>query len=320
MKMLNPKIAIVIPAYNEEEVLQLTIDKMSELMKDYVERNVFSQESYVLFVDDGSADKTWNIIKKAHEKYNFIKGVKFSRNFGNQSAILAGYLSAKNIGCDAVITIDADLQQDITKIEEFVNAYKDGYDVVCGVRNSYTKKISIKSLTSSAFYKCMNFLNVPLKPNHSEYRLLSKKALDILNQYNETNIFIRGMVYTLGLKTKYINYNISKRALGTSKFNLYSLSKMALNGMVSFSTRPLDIVFFIGAVISFLSLVFAFLFILGNIFDFKIITNDIGPFRIWQIFVAGLQIFCIGVVGEYIGQILLEVKGRPRYIVDEEIF
>ena len=319
MKMLNPKIAIVIPAYNEEEVLHLTIEKMSVLMEDYIARNVFSSESYILFVDDGSADDTWNIIKNAHDEHSFIKGVKFSRNFGNQSAILAGYLSAKKIGCDAVITIDADLQQDINKIEDFVNAYKDGYDVVCGVRNSYEKKMSLKSITSSAFYKCMNFLNVPLKPNHSEYRLLSKKALNILNQYNETNLFIRGMVYTLGLKTKYINYNISKRALGTSKFNLYSLSKMALNGMVSFSTRPLDIVFFIGAVISFLSLVFAFLFILGNIFDLKIITNDIGPFRIWQIFVAGLQIFCIGVVGEYIGQILLEVKSRPRYIVDEEI-
>lgn len=317
--MLNPKIAIVIPAYNEEEVLQLTIDKMSALFRDYVEINVFSEDSYILFIDDGSVDNTWEIVKKGCEEHTFIKGVKFSRNFGNQSAILAGYISSRNIGCDAVITIDADLQQDIKKIEEFVNAYKEGYEVVCGVRNSYTKKMSIKSLTSSAFYKCMNFLNVPLKPNHSEYRLLSKKALDILSQYNETNLFIRCMVYTLGLKTKYINYNISKRELGTSKFNLISLSKMALNGMVSFSTRPLDIVFFIGAVISFLSLVFAFLFILGNIFDLKFITNDIGPFRIWQIFVAGLQIFCIGVVGEYIGQILLEVKGRPRYIVDEEI-
>lgn len=317
--MLNPKIAIVIPAYNEEEILNLTLEKLSVLMEDYISRNIFADDSYILFVDDGSVDDTWYIIKNAHNKYPFIKGVKFSRNFGNQSAILAGYLSAKKIGCDAVITIDADLQQDINKIEDFVNAYKEGYDVVCGVRNSYFKKMSMKNLTSSAFYKCMNFLNVPLKPNHSEYRLLSKKALDILNQYNEVNLFIRGMVYTLGLKTKYINYDISKRALGTSKFNFYSLSKMALNGMVSFSTRPLDIVFFIGAVISFLSLVFAFLFMLGNIFDLKIITNDIGPFRIWQIFVAGLQIFCIGVVGEYIGQILLEVKNRPRYIVEEEI-
>ena len=126
----------------------------------------------------------------------------------------------------------------------------------------------------------MNFLNVPLKPNHSEYRLLSKKALDILDEYKEINIFIRGLVYSLGLKTKYINYDISKRELGKSKFNFYSLSKMALNGMVSFSTRPLDIVFFIGAVISFLSLVFAILFIIGNIFDVKLITNDIGPFKI----------------------------------------
>ncbi len=317
--MLNPKISIVIPAYNEEEILQKTIDKMENLLKKLVEKGVLSDESYLLFVNDGSADATWDIIKDANKKNSAIKGIKFSRNFGNQSAILAGYLSAKKIGCDAVITIDADLQQDVNKIEDFVNAYKEGYDVVCGVRNSYTKKFSLKSVTSSMFYKCMNFLNVPLKPNHSEYRLLSKKALDILDEYKEINIFIRGLVYSLGLKTKYINYDISKRELGKSKFNFYSLSKMALNGMVSFSTRPLDIVFLIGAVISFLSLVFAILFIIGNIFDVKLITNDIGPFRIWQIFVAGLQIFCIGVVGEYIGQILREVKGRPRYIIDEEI-
>lgn len=317
--MLNPKIAIVIPAYNEEEVLPLTIEKMSELMKNYIQRGVFSDESYVLIVDDGSYDNTWKIIKNAHNNYSSIKGVRFSRNFGNQNAILAGYLSAKKIGCDAVITIDADLQQDITKIEDFVNALKDGYDVVCGVRNSYDKKISLKSITSSAYYKFMNCLKVPLKPNHSEFRLLSKKALHVLDEYTETNLFMRCIVYTLGLKTKYINYDISKRALGTSKFNFYSLAKMALNGTVAFSTRPLDIVFFIGAIISFLSLVFAFLFILGIIFDMEIITNDIGPFRIWQIFVAGLQIFCIGVVGEYIGQILQEVKRRPRYIVDEEI-
>ncbi len=317
--MLNPKIAIVIPAYNEEEVLPLTIEKLSSLMKDYIKRGVFSEDSYMLIVDDGSSDKTWDIISKAHDEYSQIKGIRFSRNFGNQNAILAGYLSSKKIGCDAVITIDADLQQDITKIEDFVNALKDGYDVVCGVRNSYDNNISLKSITSAAYYKFMNFLKVPLKPNHSEYRLLSKKALHVLDEYTETNLFMRCIVYTLGLKTKYINYDISKRALGTSKFNFYSLAKMALNGTVSFSTRPLDIVFFIGAIISFLSLVFAFLFLLGVIFDVKIITNDIGPFRIWQIFVAGLQIFCIGVVGEYIGQILQEVKGRPRYIVDEEI-
>ena len=317
--MLNPKVAIVIPAYNEEAILQKTIDKMENLMKNYAEKGIFSSESYILFVNDGSADATWDIIKNANKKNPLVKGIKFTKNFGNQSAILAGYLSAKKIGCDAVITIDADLQQDINKIEDFINAFKDGYDIVCGVRNSYAKKFSLKSLTSMAFYKCMNFLNVPIKPNHSEYRLLSKKALDVLDEYKEINIFIRGLVYTLGLKTKYINYDISKREFGTSKFNFYSLSKMALNGMVSYSTRPLDIVFFIGAVISFLSLVFAFLFMIGNIFDIKLITNDIGPFRIWQVFVAGLQIFCIGVVGEYIGQILLEVKGRPRYIVDEEI-
>lgn len=317
--MLNPRIAIVVPAYNEAEILQQTIEKLEELMKDCVSRGVFSEESYLLFINDGSFDDTWAIIKKANEKNSAIKGVNFSRNFGNQNAILAGYFYAGKIGCDAVISIDADLQQDVCKIEEFVNAFKDGYEIVCGIRKSYNKKFSIKSLLSSAFYKCMYVLNVPLVPNHSEYRLLSKKALNVLDEYKEVNVFVRGLVHTIGLKTKYISYNITKREVGKSKFNLYSLSRMALNGMVSFSSRPLDIVFFIGAVISLLSLFFAFLFFIGVIFDVKLVTNDIGPFRIWQMFVAGLQIFCIGVVGEYVGQILREVKGRPRYIVDEEL-
>lgn len=317
--MLNPRIAIVVPAYNEAEILLQTIEKLEDLMKDYVSRGVFSDESYLLFVNDGSFDDTWDIIKQANEKNSAIKGVNFSRNFGNQNAILAGYFYASKIGCDAVISIDADLQQDIGKIEEFVNAFKDGYEIVCGIRKSYNKKFSIKSMLSSAFYKCMFVLNVPLVPNHSEYRLLSKKALKVLNEYKEVNVFVRGLVHTIGLKTRYIKYNITKREVGKSKFNLYSLSRMALNGMVSFSSRPLDIVFFIGAVISLLSLFFAFLFFIGVIFDVKLVTNDIGPFRIWQMFVAGLQIFCIGVVGEYVGQILREVKGRPRYIVEEEL-
>lgn len=317
--MLIPRIAIVIPAYNECEILHKTINKMEDLMKDCVSRGVFSDESYVLIVNDGSLDDSWNIIKQANQKNSSVKGINFSRNFGNQNAILAGYFYAEKIGCDAVISIDADLQQDVCKIEEFVSAYKDGYEVVCGIRNSYHKKFSIKSIFSSAFYKCMYVLNVPLTPNHSEYRLLSRKALKILDEYKEVNVFIRGLIHTIGLKTKYIKYNITKREIGKSKFNLYSLSRMALNGMVSFSSRPLDIVFFIGAVISLLSLIFAFLFFIGVVFDIKLVTNDIGPFRIWQMFVAGLQIFCIGVVGEYVGQILREVKGRPRYIVDEEL-
>lgn len=316
--MTSPKLAIVIPAFNEEESLSMTSDRLVSLLENYIERKIVSPDSYILFVNDGSTDKTWEVLKEAC-KNKFVKAVKFSKNFGNQSAILAGYLKAKTLGCDAVVTIDADLQQDETKIEEFVKAYNEGYDVVCGVRNSYDNKFSLKSITSSIFYKFMNALNVPLKPNHSEYRLLSAKALDILNKYKETNIFVRGMIYDLGLKTKYVNYNIKKRQFGTSKFGFKSLSKLALNGVVSLSTTPLKFVFAVGALISFLSCIFALLFILGLIFDVKLITNDIGPFRIWQTFISGMQILCIGVIGEYIGQILLEVKARPRFIIDEEI-
>ena len=317
--MLTTKLALIIPAYNEEEALPATIKKISALFENYIEKNIISAESYILFVNDGSTDNTWEIIKQANNENPYIKGIKFSKNFGNQSAILAGYSKAQKLGCDAVITIDADLQQDATKIEDFINAYKEGYDIVCGVRNSYENKFGLKSITSHAFYKFMNFLGCPLKANHSEYRLLSKKALDILDEYKEINIFVRGMIYDLGLKTKYINYDITKREFGTSKFNMYSLTKLAMSGIISYSTRPLKFVFFMGATISAFSLIFALLFLLGLIFDIELITNDIGPFRIWQTFIAGIQIFCIGIIGEYIGQILLETKGRPRFIIDEEI-
>ena len=169
--MLTTKLALIIPAYNEEDALPVTIKKISALFQKYIEKNIISTESYILFVNDGSTDNTWEIIRKANKEKPYIKGIKFSKNFGNQSAILAGYSKAQKLGCDAVITIDADLQQDATKIEDFINAYKEGYDIVCGVRNSYENKFGLKSITSHAFYKFMNFLGCPLKANHSEYRL-----------------------------------------------------------------------------------------------------------------------------------------------------
>lgn len=313
------RLAILIPAFNEELSIKHTATVLSNLLKDYILKEIVDKNSYILFVDDGSVDNTWGEIIKAKEKYNFIKAIKFSKNFGNQNAIIAGYKTAKNIGCDMVVSIDADLQQDETKIQDFIECYKNGYEIVCGVRKSYENKFNLKSLSSNLFYKMINFLGVNLTPSHSEYRLIGKKALDIIDEYRETNIFVRGMIYDLGLKTKFVEYDIKKRQFGKSKFNIISLTKMAINAIVSFSTRPLRFVFFVGAIISLISSTLALLMILQLTFKVKILSPSISPFEIWETFAAGMQILCIGVIGEYIGQILTEVKGRPRYIIDEEI-
>lgn len=313
------RLAILIPAYNEELSVKHTSSVLADLLYKYINEGIIDKDSYILFVDDGSTDNTWGEILKAKEKYGFMKAIKFSKNFGNQNAIIAGYKTVSHIGCDMVVTIDADLQQDETKIKDFIEYYKKGYDIVLGVRKCYDNKYSFKNITSSLFYKMINFMGVNLKPGHSEYRLMGKKALRIINEYKEANIFVRGMIYDLGLKTKYISYDIKKRQFGKSKFDFITLSKMAVSAIVSFSTRPLRFVFFTGALISFMSVTLAFLMLIQLIFQIKILSPSIAPFEIWETFATGMEILCIGIIGEYISQTLIEVKGRPRYIIDEEI-
>lgn len=313
------KLAIIIPAFNEELAIRSTIETINSLIEKYVRENIISSDSYFLIVNDGSKDKTWEVIQETKKSMPRLKAIKFSKNFGNQSAIVAGYQYVQKAGCDAAVTIDADLQQDEEKIKDFVQAYKEGYDIVCGIRQGYHNKYSLKSITSSLFYKLINFLGVKLVPNHSEYRLISKKGLDILAQYHETNIFVRGMISDIGLKTKNIEYSIKKRALGESKFNFVSLTRMAIGGIISFSARPLRFVFFAGVFVAFVSSLLAFLMLIQILFKADILSPSIAPYEVWETFIAAVQILCIGIIGEYIGQILLEVKGRPRYIIEDEI-
>ena len=313
------RLAIVVPMYNEELCITRTVDVLTRLIEKYIEENLIENNSYILLVDDGSKDGTWNKTVEIKENNQYIKAIKFSKNFGNQYAIIAGYKQAQNIGCDAVVTIDADLQQDETKIKDFIEAYNDGYEIVCGIRRSYDNKYSFKSITSYLFYKVINFLGVYLHPNHSEYRLVGKKALNIINQYKETNIFVRGMIYDLGLKTKYISYNIRKREFGESKFNVVSLAKMAASAVVMFSIRPLRLVFLVGAVIATISMILAVLMFIQMWLEAIKLPNSVRFRDVVIMFVLGMQILCTGIIGEYIGQILIEIKGRPRYIIDEEI-
>lgn len=316
--MKDTKLAIIIPCFNEEEVLSSTVNTLKEVFHNLISKGRISPESFLCFVDDGSRDNTWNIISNASKSSFFkIKAIRFTRNYGNQAAILAGLEEVRKTNADAVITIDADLQQDVSKIDEFVSAYEDGYDIVAGVRNNY-QTCFFDKLFSNIFYKLINFLGVKLTPNHSEYRLISRKTLEIISNFHERSIFLRGLFNDLGLKTKYIDYDVKKRDTGESKFSFKSRIKLASDAIVSFSTYPLKLVFLTGIVISLGCFILAIVILVEQIFKVNLIY-DIEVYKVWTTFISGVQILSIGIIGEYIGQILTEVKDRPRYIIAEEI-
>lgn len=319
--MLNceePKLGIVVPCYNEEESLGKTIETLTGLLDNLKSGHKISKESFIYLVDDGSADNTFQIIKDFHSKNNSIKALRFTKNFGNQNAILAGMLGARELGADCTVTIDADLQQDENAIYQFLEKYREGYEIVLGVRQSSQKAGIFKKITSSLFYKTMEMLGAKLTPNHSEYRLCSKKTLDILSQYGEYSLFLREVISEIGLKTAYVPYKTKAREFGTTKFSMAKLCGLALNGITSSSIIPLRFVAVLGI---FLAL-FSFGFGLEVLYE-KFFLNNTPPgwttIVVSVCFFSGIQIFCIGIIGEYLGQIFREVKGRPRYIKDTEL-
>lgn len=317
--MTDTKLAVVVPCYNEEETLPSSIERLLEVLGDLVEKNIISPKSFIYLVDDGSRDRTWGIIENFHSiSPDKVKGLKFTTNFGNQNAIIAGLEGVYNLGVDCAITIDADLQQDETKIGEFVQKYQQGAQIVGGIRNDRNTDTFFKKSTAILFYKLMNVLGVKIQPNHSEYRLVSRKALEIISNYHEAHLFLRGLFYELGLKTEYIYFDVKPRKHGESKFNIISLFRLAAHGIISFSVRPLRFVFLTGLAIASISFIVGIIGIYLLIVDGKHLPG-IRPIEVFEIFIAGLQILCVGVIGEYIGQILEEVKARPRHIKDKEL-
>ena len=317
--MQIPILAIVIPCFNEELCVETTCKRLIEVLDMLVQKNKISPESYIYCVDDGSVDSTWEIIKQLNSAYGKrIRGLKFIKNYGNQKALIAGLEGVNKIGCDCAVTIDADLQQDETAIERFLDEYSNGYEIVLVVRNNRKTDGIFKKITALAFYKLMNLMGAKIPVNHSDYRLVSKKALELMALYPEKALFLRGFFYELGLKTKSVPFEVKPRYAGKSKFNLTSLTGLALNGITSFSIVPLRII----AGLGFLMATFAFLVGLETIFE-KIMFNDspngVATMIILLCFFGGLQIFCLGVIGEYIGQVYREVKARPRYIVETEL-
>lgn len=316
--MEKPTLAIIIPCYNEELCVKTTVEKLLLVFDDLLAKDKIKADSYIYLIDDGSNDKTWDIIVELHKSNPLIKGQKFIRNFGNQKAIIAGLEGVRNIGCDCVVSIDADLQQDEWAIESFVDKYLEGYDIVSGIRNDRKTDSFFKKSTAWLFYKTMNILGAKIPMNHSDYRLVSKRGLDILSQYGEKYLFLRGFFNEVGLKNAYVYFDVKPRIAGESKFNFVSLMGLALSGITSYSIVPLRFITILG----FLMALFGFIVGVEAVFE-KIFHNNAPNGMATTIILlcvfGGIQLFCVGIIGEYVGQVYREVKGRPRYIKETEL-
>ncbi len=319
MRSSKTKLAIIIPCYNEELVVKSTVETLLNVLDGIIKKDKISKESYIYLIDDGSKDNTWNIIEELHKKYGSkVKGTKFIRNYGNQKALIAGLLGVKEIGCDCVISIDADLQQDENAIEKFIDEFHNGADIVSGIRNDRKTDTFFKKYTALCFYKLMNLLGVKIPPNHSDFRLVSYKGLEILEKYSEAGLFLRGFFHEIGLKTAYVHFDVKPRALGSSKFNFFSLTSLALNGITAFSIVPLRII----AVIGVLTVLGSGLLAIDVLIEKYLLHNTPSGWATLVFLLAffgGLQLFCLGIIGEYLGQIFNEVKARPRYIKEQEL-
>ena len=304
---------IVVPCYNEEEVLPLTIPEFKKAIVDLVTKGKISPLSRILFVNDGSKDKTWEILEKEHQEDEKVLALKLARNAGHQNALLAGLSVAKE-KADIMVTIDADLQDDITKVEDMVDAYHNGCQIVYGVRDNRKSDSFFKRFTAQGFYKFMNRMGVETIYNHADYRLMSKIAVEELSKYTEVNVFLRGMVPLLGYKTSCVYYSRSKREAGESKYPLKKMLSFAFDGITSFSIKPINMIVGLGIFVLFvciLAAVYAFIsYFTGN--------TDSGwtslILSIW--FIGGIQLLSIGVIGQYIGKIYKEVKRRPKYNIE----
>lgn len=311
--MDKPILNLVIPCYNEEEALPITKDELDKKMHDLMDKNLISTNSKVVFVNDGSKDKTWKIIEEIHNENEMYVGINLSRNRGHQNALLAGLMYAKDHS-DISISMDADLQDDINVMDDMIEKYCAGADIVYGVRSSRKKDTTFKKFTAESFYKFMKIMGVEIIFNHADCRLMSKRALEGLSQYKEVNLFLRGIVPQVGYKTDIAYYERNERVAGRSKYPLKKMLSFAIDGITSFSIKPLRMITSIGFIILLLS----FGILIYSII-MKIIGNTVSGWTfivcsIWLI--GGIQTLCLGVMGEYIGKIYNETKGRPRYIIE----
>ncbi len=316
--MNKPILAVIIPCYNEELCIERTVNTLFEVLNTLIEKDKINPDSYLYLVDDGSSDSTWEIIKKLHSENKLVKAQKFIRNYGNQKALLAGLEAVREIGCDCVISIDADLQQDEWSIEKFIDEYSKGFDIVSGIRNDRKTDTLFKKTTALLFYKIMNLLGVKIPVNHSDYRLISSRALELMAQYHENSLFLRGFFHELGLKTAYVHFDVKQRFAGKSKFSLVKLIELSLSGITSFSIVPLRIITALGFLMALFGFVVGVESVIEKIF-YNNSPNGMTTTIILLCVFGGIQLFCVGIIGEYVGQVYREVKARPRYIKEAEL-
>ena len=304
---------IVVPCYNEEEVLPETSNRLKKKLSHLIDSGLVSEQSRILFVDDGSTDRTWSIIENNHQSNRIFSGVKLSCNRGDQNALLAGLMTAMSLA-DVTVSLDADLQDDIECLDEFMKNYYDGCDIVYGVRDDRTTDSFFKRWSAQEYYKFMKKLGVNIVYNHADYRLMSRRVLKELSDFREVNLFLRGIIPLLGYKTATVEYTRGKRLAGKTKYSLKKMFSFAWEGISSFSTRPLRYITVLGGVMAFfgvLGLMYALFqnFSAGGIPEFLLYISSI-----WLI--SSLQLLAIGLVGEYVGKTYIEVKWRPKYIIE----
>ena len=309
------KLAIVVPCYNEEEVLKIASKALRDVLDDLVEKHKIAEDSFILFVNDGSKDRTWQLIEEEHQTHPVqVRGLKLAGNVGHQFALTAGLITAKDMS-DVTISIDADLQDDVNVIEEMMDKFHAGADIVYGVRRERKTDTFFKRTTAQLFYKLMAVMGVKTVYNHADFRLMSKRAVEQFSQYKETNLFLRGMVPLIGYQTDHVYYDRKERVAGESKYPLKKMLALAFNGISSFSIKPISLILGLGLFIIVCSVLAAFYALISYF------TGSVVPgwtsliLSIW--FLGGLQLLAIGLVGQYIGKIYIEVKHRPRYNIEK---
>lgn len=308
-----PAVSIIVPCFCEEAMLPISIPILTGFLEDLIREGMAAPESELLFVDDGSVDKTWSIITAAHAETPLVRGIRLSANFGQQNAMFAGFEAAKG---DFVITVDSDLQDDISVIRDMIRDARRGVDVVYGVRKARTKDVFFKRFTAEMYYKLMKFLGVDLVYNHSEFRGISRRALEALMRYREKALFLRGLVRRLGFRTSEVYYAREERRAGETKYHFLKLLYTALTGITSFTFFPLRLVTLLGLGLFFLSFVLTLWILWQKFINFTAVpgwTSSVLPLAVF----SGMQLFCLGIIGEYLTVIFREVKDRPRFHIVE---
>ncbi len=308
------RLGIIVPCYNEEEIFDYSKEKLTNLIKDLIKKGKISSDSFILFVDDGSKDETWNKVEKENKTNKYVYGLKLASNVGHQNALIAGITETVDL-VDLSVSIDADLQDDINVIEEMIDKFNNGTDIVYGVRNDRKTDSFFKRTTAQTFYKMMKVLGVKSVYNHADFRLMSKRAMEALTEFKEKNLFLRGIVPLIGYKTDNVYYARSERIAGTSKYPLKKMLSFALDGITSFSIKPMTIILWLGIIIIIVSII-AMIYSIVVYFMGNSLSGWSSLFcSIW--FLGGVQLLSLGVIGEYVGKTYIEIKNRPRYIVEK---